>query len=66
MNIKSWGKLGEAFFKSDVWTPRQKVILFLGIDPEGVDAARKASTDYWYEMFMDWFDLEGVEGLHLY
>lgn len=57
---------GETFFKSDVWAPKQKVILFLGNDLEASDQARKNSKDLWYAMFMDWFDLEGTEGLHLY
>jgi len=57
---------GEAFFKSDVWAPRQKVILFLGNDQEGADEARKASKDHWYGLLVDWFELEGSEGLHLY
>ncbi len=57
---------GKAFFKSDVWAPRQKVILFLGTDQEAAIEARKGSKSYWYGLFMDWFELEGTEGLHLY
>jgi hypothetical protein len=66
--LKSIGKegKGETFFKSNVWAPRQKVILFLGTDQASADNARKASKDHWYGMFMDWFDLEGTEGLHMY
>ena len=57
---------GETFFKSDVWAPKQKVILFLGNDLEAADQARQNSKDLWYAMFMDWFDIEGTEGLHTY
>jgi len=57
---------GETFFKSDVWAPKQKVILFLGTDQAAADDARKASRDLWYGMFQDWFDIEGTEGLHMY
>ena len=57
---------GEAFFKSDVWKPRQKVILFLGSDQEMADEARKSSKDHWWGMFVDWFEIEGSESLHLY
>ena len=64
-SIGSDGK-GETFFKSNVWAPKQKVILFLGNDLEAADKARQNSKDLWYAMFMDWFDLEGTEGLHIY
>ena len=64
-SIGSDGK-GETFFKSNVWAPKQKVILFLGNDLEAADKARQNSKDLWYAMFMDWFDLEGTEGLHMY
>jgi len=64
-SINKNGK-GETFFKSDVWAPRQKVILFLGTDQAAADKARKDSRDLWYGMFQDWFDIEGTEGLHMY
>jgi hypothetical protein len=66
--LKSIGekKNGDTFFKSNVWAPKQNVILFLGIDQASVDKARKASRENWYSMFIEWFDIESPEGLYTY
>jgi hypothetical protein len=57
---------GDSFFKSNVWVPKQNVILFIGVDQASADKARKASRDNWYYMFIEWFDIESPEGLHSY
>ena len=54
------------YFKSDVWTGGQSVIIFTGPDQNAAEAARKANRDYWFDKFSDWFGLEGDEGLHAY
>lgn len=66
--LKSIGEKteGDAFFKTNVWVPKQNVILFLGVDQASADKARKASRENWYYMFIEWFDIESPEGLHSY
>lgn len=66
--LKSIGEKtnGETFFKTNVWVPKQNVILFLGVDQESADKARKAAKENWYSMFIEWFDIESPEGLHTY
>ncbi|MGD9157316.1 MAG: hypothetical protein PVG39_02825 [Desulfobacteraceae bacterium] len=61
--VKSEAKM---FYKPQAWNVGQKVILILGPDQESVIKARKASRDDWYEMLMEWFDIEETEGFHVY
>jgi hypothetical protein len=57
---------GKMFFKPQAWNVGQKVILFLGPNPEAVTKARKASRDEWFEMLAEWFDIEDADRLHVY
>ena len=54
------------FYKPQAWNVGQKVILILGPNQESVIKARKDSRDEWYEMLMEWFDIEDSEGFHVY
>ena len=57
---------GKMFFKPQAWNVGQKVILFLGSNPDAVTKARKASRDEWFDMLKDWFDIEDVDSFHVY
>ncbi|MBN1833161.1 MAG: hypothetical protein JW896_13725 [Deltaproteobacteria bacterium] len=57
---------GKMFFKPQAWNVGQKVILFLGSNPEAVTKARKSSRDEWFEMLKEWFEIEENEGFHVY
>ena len=57
---------GKMFFKPQAWNVGQKVILFLGPNPEAVTKARKASRDEWFEMLAEWFDIEDADSFHVY
>ena len=57
---------GKMFFKPQAWNVGQKVILFLGSNPDAVTKARKASRDEWFEMLKEWFDIEDVDSFHVY
>ena len=54
------------FYKPQAWNVGQKVILILGPNQESVIKTRKDSRDEWYEMLMEWFDIEDSEGFHVY
>ena len=62
-SIKTEGRM---FYKPQAWNVGQKVILFLGPDQEAVKKARKSTHEKWYEMLTDWFDIDDLEGFHVY
>ncbi len=62
-SIKTEGKM---FYKPQAWNVGQKVILFLGPDQDAVKKARKSTHEKWYEMLQDWFDIDDMEGFHVY
>lgn len=57
---------GKMFYKPQAWNVGQKVILFLGPDQEAVIKARKSTSDDWFEMLKDWFDIQDTQGFHVY
>ena len=61
--VKSEAKM---FYKPQAWNVGQKVILFLGPDPEAAIEARISTQEEWYEMLKEWFDIEDSQGFHLY
>ena len=55
------------FLKEGVWTPGQKILIFVGSDVESAAAIRTESKDIWMEYLNEWFDLgEGPGGLRAY
>jgi len=54
------------FYKPQVWNIGQKVILFLGPNEDEVKKARKSTKEEWYKMLQDWFDIDDLEGFHVY
>lgn len=57
---------GKMFYKPQAWNVGQKVILFLGPDQDAVIKVRKSTKEEWYEMLKDWFDIDDMEGFHVY
>lgn len=57
---------GNMFYKPQAWNIGQKVILFLGPNQDAVIKARKSTKEKWYEMLKDWFDIDDMEGFHVY
>ena len=64
--FKSVSTEGKMFYKPQAWNVGQKVILFLGPDQDAVIKARKSTKEEWYEMLQDWFDIDDLEGFHVY
>ena len=62
-SIKTKGKM---FYKPQAWNAGQKVILFLGPNQEEIRNARINSQEEWYGMLMEWFDIDDMEGFHIY
>lgn len=63
---KSINAEGKMFYKPQAWNVGQKVILFLGPDQDAVQKARKSTKEKWYEMLQGWFDIDDMEGFHVY
>jgi hypothetical protein len=57
---------GKMYLRPSVWTPGQRVMIFVGSDQEAMMAARKASKDEWFEHLGDCFDIDTEGGLPSY
>ena len=56
------GGAKKMFLKENVWKPGQKVLVFVGENPDEAAAARSESRDTWMEWIQEWFDLEEIPG----
>ena len=64
--LKSIKTKGKMFYKPQAWNVGQKVILILGPNQDEVRNARIDSQEEWYDMLKEWFDIEDLEGFHVY
>jgi hypothetical protein len=52
---------GNMYVKTDVWTPRHKIVVIAGSHQIITEQARKATKEDWFDLFTDWFDLETTD-----
>jgi len=53
---------GNLYLKSDIWTQGQKIAVVAGSDQSALEKVRKVNKEGWYEIIIEWFDLEGNPG----
>ena len=64
--LKSLSSEGKMFYKPQAWNVGQKVILILGPNKDAYIETRISTQEQWYEMLKEWFNIEDMEGFHVY
>ena len=57
---------GDMYFKFKVWDPMQSIIVFAGANRTAAETARKDNKDVWWDLIVNWFDLDIDTGILTY